>query len=447
MNLINLLRERGAFLQEFLRNFQDVGALFPTSAAAATALGSYAARLQAPRRILEVGAGTGAITAQLVKELRPGDHYVICEINPTFAAYLRQRLAREPEFQRVSHYCQVYEGSVLELSTSEQFDFIISTLPFNNCSLAFVTAVLDHYRALLKPGGILSYIEYIGGRTLKQAMGGTPDAQQVQTLLAAQRARHEIGRDVVFRNAPPAWIHHLRFSEADTQQAQALVAYPNQQVRMGAMTFDADLLPFVGGLAGLAFALRKVWPTSKIWQVPTALIPLVALFLRDPPRQVFNDLNTAYAASDGTVLAIERLSDSRFGEQEWLRIVVFLSILDVHVNRAPIAGKVMQVVQEAGGYAAANSSAAEHNLAQYTVIEGIYGRCIVAQRAGLIARRIVNRTRVGNLLAQGEKFGLIRFGSRTDVYLPAAQAEPLVTVGQQVRGGETALARFLPRQA
>ncbi len=445
--MIHLLRERSAFLQEFIHNLGEVGALFPTSAAAARALGSLAERMAAPRRILEVGAGTGAITAQLVKQLCPGDHYVVCEINPTFASYLRQRFAHEADFQRVSALCQVYEGSVLELTANETFDFIISTLPFNNCSLGFVTAVLNHYRTLLKPGGILSYIEYVGGRTLKERMKGSDqDAQQVQALLAAHRAVHEIQRDLVLRNAPPAWIHHLRFSEAESQQAQTLVGRPNKQVQIGPIPLDVDGLPFVGGLAGLAWALRKLFPTSSAWWIPTSLAPLVALFFRDPPRQVFPDLNTAYAASDGTVLAIERLVDSRFGDQEWLRIVVFLSILDVHVNRAPIAGKVIQIVHEEGGYAAANSGAAEHNMAQYTVIEGVYGRCIVAQRAGLIARRIVNRTRVGNLVAQGEKFGLIRFGSRTDVYLPATQAQPLVTIGQQVRGGETALARFLPRQ-
>jgi phosphatidylserine decarboxylase len=206
---------------------------------------------------------------------------------------------------------------------------------------------------------------------------------------------------------------------------------------------DTDAMPFVVGLAALAALLRKRWPQRKSWWLPAIAAPLVALFFRDPTRQTTNKPEAVYAASDGKVLAVERLHDERFGEQAWLRIVVFLSILDVHVNRAPIAGKVVDIVHEEGGFASANTRAAEHNMAQYTVIEGLHGRCIVAQRSGLIARRIVNRSKINGQLAQGEKFGLIRFGSRTDVYLPAAKAQALVQKGDYVKGGETILARFV----
>jgi phosphatidylserine decarboxylase len=133
------------------------------------------------------------------------------------------------------------------------------------------------------------------------------------------------------------------------------------------------------------------------------------------------------AASDGKVLGVERLHDDRFGDQEFLRIAVFLSVLDVHVNRAPVAGKVADYFVEAGGYAAAMKPSAEHNVAAYTVLETAHGQVIVAQRTGLIARRIVQRAPVGSLLAKGERMGLIRFGSRTDVYLPSERAVPRVS--------------------
>ena len=109
---------------------------------------------------------------------------------------------------------------------------------------------------------------------------------------------------------------------------------------------------------------------------------------------------------------------------------MFLSVLDVHVNRAPVAGKVVDYFVEDGGYAAAMKPDAEHNVAAYTVLETAHGTVVVAQRTGLIARRIVQRAPVGSLLAKGERFGLIRFGSRTDVYLPADAADAAVAPGR-----------------
>jgi phosphatidylserine decarboxylase len=95
-----------------------------------------------------------------------------------------------------------------------------------------------------------------------------------------------------------------------------------------------------------------------------------------------------------------------------------------------------------GGYAAAMKPEAEHNVAGYTVLETTHGTVAVAQRTGLIARRIVHRSPVGSLLAKGERFGLIRFGSRTDVYLPVDAATALVAPGDKVLGGETVIARW-----
>jgi phosphatidylserine decarboxylase len=114
----------------------------------------------------------------------------------------------------------------------------------------------------------------------------------------------------------------------------------------------------------------------------------------------------------------------------------------VHVNRAPVAGTVVDHILEDGGFAPAMKPAAEHNVAAYTVLETPRGRVVVAQRTGLIARRIVQRAPVGSLLARGERFGLIRFGSRTDVYLPAGAAEPAVQKGDKVSGGATVIARW-----
>jgi phosphatidylserine decarboxylase len=124
-------------------------------------------------------------------------------------------------------------------------------------------------------------------------------------------------------------------------------------------------------------------------------------------------------------------------------VAVFLSVLDVHVNRAPVAGKVVDYFVADGGFAAAMKPDAEHNVAAYTVLDTAHGPVVVAQRTGLIARRIVQRAPVGALLAKGERFGLIRFGSRTDVYLPAAAAQAEVAPGERVLGGASVIARWL----
>ena len=194
-----------------------------------------------------------------------------------------------------------------------------------------------------------------------------------------------------------------------------------------------------GAVALLAFLMH--W--EFLGWILAGLTLWVATFFRDPPRHVVPDADVAYAAADGRVLSVERVVDERFGPQEWLRIAVFLSLANVHINRSPVAGKVLKVIRQVGGFAPADSADAEHNSAVYTLIEGLHGDCVVAQRSGLVARRIVTWSNPGELLAQGDRYGLIRFGSRTDVYLPAHAFAANVAPGDSVRGGETVIARAI----
>ncbi|HEX3731752.1 MAG TPA: phosphatidylserine decarboxylase [Mycobacteriales bacterium] len=208
------------------------------------------------------------------------------------------------------------------------------------------------------------------------------------------------------------------------------------------MSIDSNGVAAAAILGTAALAVKAVMPRSRAWLLPAAALLPVAAFFRDPEREIPTDLDAVLAASDGRVLSIEQVTDPRAGGEEHLRIAVFLSVLDVHVNRAPVAGKVLAITQTIGGYAAAQTEPAEHNVAQYTTIESPHGNVVVAQRTGLIARRIVNRSRVGKRLEAGQRYGLIRFGSRTDVYLPVGKATPAVGVGDKVRGGETVIARW-----
>lgn len=209
------------------------------------------------------------------------------------------------------------------------------------------------------------------------------------------------------------------------------------------MGLDVNGVAAAGLLTGAAVLTKTVFPRSKAWLIPAIAALPVTAFFRDPERRVPTDSDAIVASADGRVLSVEEIVDERLGSEKWLRIAVFLSVLDVHVNRAPVSGKVISVSTTAGGYAAAQTERAGHNVSSYTVLETPKGKVAIAQRTGLIARRIVNRCRLGKKLERGERYGLIRFGSRTDIYLPVGTAEALVKEGDRVWGGETIVAKWL----
>jgi phosphatidylserine decarboxylase len=297
-------------------------------------------------------------------------------------------------------------------------------------------AALTTLRELVAPGGVLSLVT-----PLLPGVGGSASDE-----IARQVTAYGVGSDLVLRATPPVRVHRLRFTPAIVETTSGLEpAYrPSSVPLAGSMHIDSNGVAALGICAGLASVAKVLAPRSKLWLLPAMAALPVAAFFRDPERAVPEDPSTIVAASDGKVLSVERLTDDHFGNQtEWLRIAVFLSVLDVHINRVPVAGRVVDSFVEDGGFAAAMKPDAEHNVAAYTVLDTAHGRVVVAQRTGMIARRIVRRAPIGALLAKGERYGLIRFGSRTDVYLPAEAAEPLVAPGDRVCGGSTVIARWL----
>lgn len=435
------LQEKLYFLRQLQTSFNSIGALIPTSHYAGRMMASECARRSGPRNILEVGPGTGAITAEIVRIMRPDDRLTLVELNADFVAYLRARFERDPAFQRVRDQVSILHMDVTQIDRGQQFDFIISAIPFNNLPPNLVEAILTCFGEILKPDGVLTYIEYAYLRMLKQRLlpGETADSfAAVNHVLDRFIERYQFRRDFEPLNVPPAWARHLRF--ATPPASAALELAPIEHLHHIAISdhlgLSTEALPWLLGAWLAGRVLRGLRPL--LWLLGAAL----ALFFRDPPRRTVPNPDNVYAACDGRVLSIEHVYDERFGEGEWLRVATFLSLADVHINRSPVAGKVLDLVRQEGGFAAADSADAEHNNALYTVIEGVHGRCVVAQRSGLVARRIVNWQRPGVLLAQGERYGLIRFGSRTDVYLPAEQFTACVNPGDQLRGGETVIARL-----
>jgi len=174
------------------------------------------------------------------------------------------------------------------------------------------------------------------------------------------------------------------------------------------------------------------------WRAAGVLaVPALAFlgFFRDPERTPPVLAGAVLAPADGKVMGIAEVDDAWAGPA--VRISIFLSPLDVHVNRAPVAGLVRSVTYTAGQFRAAYKPEASDANERCTVaIEGDSARVAVRQIAGVLARRIVCRVRVGDKLGAGERYGLIRFGSRTDLFVPRATAVR-VRVGDRVKGGES----------
>jgi phosphatidylserine decarboxylase len=195
------------------------------------------------------------------------------------------------------------------------------------------------------------------------------------------------------------------------------------------------------GLTLLATLITKVlfWPFVGlcIW---------IAAFFRDPVRTTPQGDDLIVAPADGLVTMIQRVPIPRelvgeLGDAPLVRVSIFMSVFDVHINRSPIAGTIRRVVYIPGKFLNADlDKASEENERQHFLVERTDGVQIgFTQIAGLVARRIVPFVKGGDIVASGQRVGLIRFGSRVDVYLPAG-TEPTVLMGQRTVAGETVLA-------
>jgi phosphatidylethanolamine/phosphatidyl-N-methylethanolamine N-methyltransferase len=168
----------------------------------------------AGRRILEVGPGTGAVTRHILTALRPEDRLDLVELNAEFVACLRERIASDPEYQPAAGRIALHHASVEELSEAESYDVIVSGLPLNNFSVELVSQILAKLQRLLAPGGTLSFFEYVAVRQAKAALSPRVERERLRgigVLLDRVLAAHEIDRDCVLANVPPAWVHHVRF--------------------------------------------------------------------------------------------------------------------------------------------------------------------------------------------------------------------------------------------
>jgi len=197
--------------------------------------------------------------------------------------------------------------------------------------------------------------------------------------------------------------------------------------------------PFIVFAALLALVLAILGHDRSSFSA-LVLTAFVMNFFRDPERTPNEDPASLISPADGKVIIVEKVFDERFLMAEAIKVSIFMNIFDVHVNRVPVTGQVEKVIYKAGSFYSADtqrSSLENESCAMIMTIEG-GRRLAVVQIAGLIARRIVCWAGGGDKLQKGERFGLIRFGSRVDLFLPL-DTKLQVKVGEKVRAGETLL--------
>jgi phosphatidylserine decarboxylase len=207
--------------------------------------------------------------------------------------------------------------------------------------------------------------------------------------------------------------------------------------------------PFVvAGFAVLiAFAIPAALLGSGWWIAVAAWLPIalwVPWFFRDPERSGPRNERMVIAPADGRVVSVAQVNEPTFLQGPATRISIFMSVFDVHVNRYPVGGSVAWRHYEPGSFVNATlDKASDRNERMSLGIEGPYGKVLVRQIAGLVARRIVTDAAVGDTATQGVRLGLIRFGSRVDTFL-TDPAHALVSVGDRTRAGVTPIAEWKP---
>jgi phosphatidylserine decarboxylase len=196
-----------------------------------------------------------------------------------------------------------------------------------------------------------------------------------------------------------------------------------------------------GGVALAALTARY----SRAWaSLPLAFTVASTLFFRDPKRSLPSDECKLVAAADGLVTRVDTIDEPRFIKGRALRIVTFLSLFDVHINRMPVAGTVRYIEHLPGEFRAAWDAEADLvNERNYIGLETAHGPVLMIQIAGLVARRIECHVGAGSNVRAGERMGMIKFGSRTDVIVPDGVAHSLVVPGRRVIAGVTPIGEWL----
>ncbi len=212
--MLKSLRNQMVFLNQFGKQFETTGSLIASSRFLAKTITRFlSARPDQSIRVLECGPGTGAFTNQIVRHLRPGDVFDLVELNESFVDVLRHRFQSEQSWNAVQDLSTIHEVPVQDFQTLGNYDFVISGLPLNNFPPKLVAEIMEVYFQLLKPGGMLSYFEYMYIRPVRSSVtpgAGGKKIREIHRIVESYLSKHRVARDSVLLNAPPAWVQHLQ---------------------------------------------------------------------------------------------------------------------------------------------------------------------------------------------------------------------------------------------
>jgi phosphatidylethanolamine/phosphatidyl-N-methylethanolamine N-methyltransferase len=213
--MAGMLSNYRVFVKQFFRRYHTTGAILPSGRPLANALCRYVRDGDGggPREILEVGPGTGAVTARIVQLLRPDDRLTLVELNDDFVQHLNERFASEPDFRAAADRSKLVHCRLEELGGEACYDRIVSGLPLNNFAAAEVRQILETFARLVKPGGILSFFEYVAVRKAKRLVSGRSERRRLREIgdLIGDLAKQRIHLDCVLLNVTPAWVHHIKW--------------------------------------------------------------------------------------------------------------------------------------------------------------------------------------------------------------------------------------------
>lgn len=204
--------ECGDFIRQCRRHFRSTGAVLPSTRFLARALVSELRKPRAPGRILEVGPGTGSVTKEILQTMLPGDRLDLVEINGHFVDLLHHRFAQEFDFHFHREQVEIIHKAVEDLPGEGLYDFIVSGLPLNNFPVSQVRTIFRVYDRLLKPGGMLTYYEYVLIRQLKTPFVNRRERRRllsVGRIVGGYIRNFQIRRERIFINVPPATVRHL----------------------------------------------------------------------------------------------------------------------------------------------------------------------------------------------------------------------------------------------